>query len=52
MSPEPVAPEYVAARRALLDVLEVLEPQRNGLVLVGAQAVYLRAPAEQAERAT
>lgn len=52
MSPEPVAPEYVVARRALLDVLELLEPQRHGLILVGAQAVYLRAPAEQAQRAT
>jgi hypothetical protein len=40
-----VAPEYVAARRALLDVLELLEAQRHGLVIVGAQAVYLRAPA-------
>jgi hypothetical protein len=49
---EPVAPEYVAARRALLDVLEVLESQRPGLILVGAQAVYLRAPAEDSQRAT
>ncbi len=52
MNSESVTPEYVAARRALLDVLELLEPQRHGLVLVGAQAVYLRAPAEDAERAT
>ncbi len=52
MSTEPVAPEYVAARRALLDVLEVLESQRQGLILVGAQAVYLRAPAEDSQRAT
>jgi len=51
MSPEQVAPEYVAARRALLDVLELLEPQRAGLILVGAQAVYLRAPADGAQRA-
>ncbi len=43
-----VAPEYVDARRALLDVLELLEAQRAGLVLVGAQAIYLHAPAEQA----
>ncbi len=43
-----VAPEYVNARRALLDVLELLEAQRAGLVLVGAQAIYLHAPAEQA----
>jgi len=37
------SPEYVAARAALLDALDVLGPQRAGLVLVGAQAVYLRA---------
>lgn len=47
MSDPNVAPEYVAARRALLDVLEVLRPQRDGLVLVGAQAVYLHAPADR-----
>lgn len=35
-------PEYVAARRDLLDVLEVLGPQRRAVVLVGAQAIYLR----------
>jgi hypothetical protein len=52
MNPEPVAPEYVAARRALLDVLDILESQRHGLILVGAQAVYLQAPANGAERAT
>jgi hypothetical protein len=52
MSSEPAAPEYVVARRALLDVLELLAQQRTGLILVGAQAVYLRAPAEQAKRAT
>lgn len=52
MSAEHAAPEYVVARRALLDVLELLEPQRDGLVLVGAQAVYLRAPAESAQRAS
>jgi hypothetical protein len=32
----------VEARRALLDVLDVLAPHRQSLVLVGAQAVYLR----------
>ncbi len=42
-----VAPEYIRARCVLLDVLELLEGQRAGLVLVGAQAVYLHAPAEQ-----
>ncbi len=34
-------PEYVAARRALLDALEALGGQRQALVLVGAQAIYL-----------
>jgi hypothetical protein len=52
MSAEHAAPEYVLARRALIDVLELLEPQRDGLVLVGAQAVYLRAPAERTQQAT
>ena len=37
------APEYVQARRVLLDALAALEPQRSSLVLVGAQAVYLHA---------
>lgn len=44
-----VAPEYFNARRVLLDVLELLEAQRPGLVPVGAQAVYLHAPAERAQ---
>ena len=35
-----VAPEYVAARRVLLDALEALEDHLPSLVLVGAQAVY------------
>lgn len=30
------------ARRVLLDALEALGPHRDALVLVGAQAVYLR----------
>ena len=34
-------PEYVLARRVLLDVLEALGDQRNAVVLVGAQAIYL-----------
>lgn len=34
-------PQYVLARRALLDALEALEPHLDALVLVGAQAVYL-----------
>lgn len=37
------APEYVAARRVLLDALDALGPQRNAVVLVGAQAIYLGA---------
>ena len=35
------APEYVQARRVLFDALEVLDAHLPGLVLVGAQAVYL-----------
>lgn len=33
---------YVLARRVLLDVLEVLGVHRDAMVLVGAQAIYLR----------
>lgn len=51
--PEPwVAPEYVRARRALLDALELLVAQLDALVLVGAQAVYLHAPASIAQQET
>lgn len=39
--PEP-SPEYVAARRVLLDALEALGPQSAALVLAGAQAIYVR----------
>lgn len=35
-----LAPEYVAARRVLLDALAALEGHLNNLILVGAQAVY------------
>lgn len=35
------APEYVAARRTLLDALDALSAHRPSLVLIGAQAVYL-----------
>ncbi|WP_020015851.1 GSU2403 family nucleotidyltransferase fold protein [Promicromonospora sukumoe] len=35
-----LAPEYVAARRVLLDALDALNEHRDNLVLVGAQAVY------------
>ncbi len=38
----PYSPEYVAARRVLLDALEALEPHEAALILAGAQAVYLR----------
>ena len=47
-----VAPEYVEARRALLDALELLVDQLDALVLVGAQAVYLHAPASIAQQET
>lgn len=39
ISGEP-SPEYVAARRTLLDVLEALNAHAEALVLVGAQAIY------------
>lgn len=38
------SPEYRAARRVLLDALDALEPHRDALILVGAQAVYFHAP--------
>ena len=34
--------EYVEARRVLLDALTALEPHLDAVILVGAQAVYLR----------
>lgn len=40
-SPDP-SPEYVAARRVLLDALDALGAQRAAVVLAGAQAIYLR----------
>ncbi len=39
MSPEL---EYILARRVLLDALSALGPQREAVVLVGAQAIYLQ----------
>ncbi|MGI8427126.1 MAG: hypothetical protein ACR2FO_07730 [Actinomycetota bacterium] len=36
------APEYIAARTVLLDALEALGSQREAIVVVGAQAVYVR----------
>ena len=35
------APECVAARTVLLDVLEALGSQREAIILVGAQAIYM-----------
>ena len=35
-------PLYIAARSVLLDALEALGPQREAVIVVGAQAVYLR----------
>ena len=37
------APEYVAARRVLLDALDAIGVHRASVVLVGAQAVYVHA---------
>ncbi len=36
-------PEYVAARKVLLDALQALGTHRKAVVLVGAQAIYLHA---------
>jgi hypothetical protein len=41
MSPAGDAELLVAARAALLDALDALAEQRNALVLIGAQAIYL-----------
>ena len=41
MTPAP-PPIMIEARRALLDALEALSAHRQSLILVGAQAVYLR----------
>lgn len=35
-------PLYVAARGVLLDALEALGPQRDAIIVVGAQAIYIR----------
>lgn len=37
-----VASQYVAARKVLLDALAALGPQREAVIVVGAQAIYLR----------
>jgi hypothetical protein len=36
--------EYVVARRVLLDALDAIGEHRKAVVLVGAQAIYLRVP--------
>ena len=36
-------PEYIAARRVLLDALAALGTHRKAVVPVGAQAIYLHA---------
>jgi hypothetical protein len=38
----PLDPIYVAARRVLLDALTLLAPHGGAVIVVGAQAVYLR----------
>ncbi len=38
---DPIDPQYIQARRVLLDALKALEAQRNAIILVGAQAIYL-----------
>ncbi|MFA5889334.1 MAG: hypothetical protein WDA27_00025 [Actinomycetota bacterium] len=40
-------PEYVAARRVLLDALEALREQLDAIVLVGAQAIYVHTGAAE-----
>ena len=39
---ESVAAEYIAARRAVMDALAALRKQPDPVVMVGAQAIYLR----------
>ncbi len=40
---EPIDEEYIRARRVLLDALEALQEHRDAVILVGAQAIYIRA---------
>jgi hypothetical protein len=42
---------YVAARRGLLDALDALAEHRSAVILVGTQAVYLRAADAQLDAA-
>jgi hypothetical protein len=37
-----IDPRYVAARRVLLDALTALAPHGKAVIVVGAQAIYLR----------
>jgi hypothetical protein len=37
----PIDPAYITARKALLDVLDVLGPHLKSVILVGAQAIYI-----------
>lgn len=39
----PADPLYIAARRVLLNALDALHNHRDGVILVGAQAIYLQA---------
>ena len=41
MSTAVPAPEYVAARRILLDALEALAAHGDAFIVAGAQAIYL-----------
>ena len=41
-NPVAIQIEYVEARRVLLNALDALRPHQNAIVLIGAQAVYLR----------
>ncbi len=45
MSDTAPEPQYVEARRVLLDALDALSPQLDAVVLAGAQAIYIRAGA-------
>ena len=40
--PTPPGSLYVAARRVLLDALVALQPHMDAVIVIGAQAVYLR----------
>lgn len=36
-----IDPEYIKARKALLDAIEVLQPHLSSIILIGAQAIYI-----------